>query len=211
VLLAALLHDVGKIGLPDELLKTPFNVLTPQGKMEVMHHPVKGQEVLMGIRQLTNAARIIRHHHEYVDGSGYPDQLIGDAIPRGARILVVANEYDALQMGTLTKHRHTLSEARQFMVKESGRRYDPEMVVALLATIAEDKRQPTAKASSESDTEVVLTLGRLRPLMVLSRDLMHQDGYLLVAQGSILDETLILQLREFEQANGEKLDVYIQL
>jgi len=211
VLLAALLHDIGKIGLPDDLLNAPFNTLTPQGKIEVMRHPAKGQEVLMGVKQLANAARLIRHHHEWMDGSGYPDQLIGTAIPLGARILAVANDYDALQMGALTQHHHTPSEARKYIVKESGRRYDPEIVVALLATITEDRKERAPKASPQSPNEVPLTTGKLKPGMVLSRDLIHKDGYLLVAQGGNVDETLIVQLREFERANGEKLSIFIRM
>jgi len=209
LLLASLLHDIGKIGLSDTLLNAAFNTLPLPDRTEVMLHPAKGQELLMGVRQLTRAAQIIRHHHEYMDGSGYPDRLSGQAIPLAARILVVANDYDALQLGGLTVHKHTPSEARKALVKESGRRYDPEIVVALLATIPVGDGQRKPKTSTLSRNDVALPTGHLKEGMVLSCDLVHKDGYLLVAQGSIVDETLIVQLREFERANHELLSICV--
>ena len=211
VLLASLLHDIGKIGLPDNLLNAPFNTLPLPDRAEVMRHPSKGQELLMGVRQLVSAAKIIRYHHEYMDGTGYPDHLIGKAIPLGARILAVANDYDALQIGAIAIHHHTPSEARKFLVKESGGRYDPEIVVALLATITEDRKERGSNAVTRWPTEIALTTGKLKPGMVLSRDMIHQDGYLLAPQGSVLDETLIVQLQEFERANHEKLSIFVRI
>ena len=209
LLLASLLHDIGKIGLSDTLLNAAFNTLNLPDRAEVMLHPAKGQELLMGVRQLTRAAEIIRHHHEYMDGSGYPDRLTGQAIPLAARILAAANDYDALQLGALTLHKHSPGEARKALVKESGRRYDPDVVVALLATVADADGQGKPKTSTLSRNDVTLPAGRLKAGMVLSRDLVHKDGYLLVAQGSIVDETLIVQLREFERANHELLSICV--
>jgi len=164
----------------------------------------------MGVKQLAKAARIIRHHHEYVDGSGYPDRLVGPAIPLAARILAVANDYDALQMGALALHKHTPDEARKSIVRESGRRYDPAIVVAFLATADADKRERSPKTSPRPPNEVRLTTGKLKPGMILSRELVHKDGYLLVGQDSAVDETLIVQLKEFERANHESLNIFVR-
>jgi response regulator RpfG family c-di-GMP phosphodiesterase len=84
VMLAGLLHDIGKLGLPDELLSKPFNTLTGEQRALVMKHPLIGQNILMGIEKFKEAAVLVRHHHECYDGSGYPDHLTGIAIPQGA-------------------------------------------------------------------------------------------------------------------------------
>ena len=92
VMLAGLLHDIGKLGWSDELLAKPFNTLTPDQRAQVMKHPQIGQNLLMAIDRFKDAAILVRHHHECFDGSGYPDHLAGMAIPLGARILAVAND-----------------------------------------------------------------------------------------------------------------------
>ena len=202
VFLAALLHDIGKLGLPDNLLTAPFNALTVQGKTEVMRHPVKGQQLLMAVEQLANAAKIIRHHHEYMDGSGFPDRLAGLAIPLGARILVLANDYDALQIGALTLHAHAPLEAQQFLQKERGRRYDPEVVDAFFKMLADEE--------AKRPKELHLRVDQLRPGMVLQRDLMHRDGYTLLPRGRVLNAEIIGRLAALEQAEDASLTLCIR-
>jgi putative nucleotidyltransferase with HDIG domain len=202
VFLAALLHDIGKLGLPDNLLNAPFNALTVQGKTEVMRHPVKGQQLLMAVEQLANAAKIIRHHHEYMDGSGFPDRLAGLAIPLGSRILVLANDYDALQIGTLTLHAHAPLEAQQLLQKERGRRYDPEVVDAFFKMLADEE--------AKRPKELHLRVDQLRPGMVMQRDLMHRDGYTLLPRGRVLNADIISRLSTLEQADSLGLTLCIR-
>ena len=125
IMLAGLLHDIGKLGLPDELLAKPFNVLTPEQRAQVIKHPQIGQNILMAIEKFREAAVLVRHHHECFDGSGYPDRLAGIAIPKGSRILAVANDYDALQIGTLAQRPLRPEEALEFLIDNRGKRYDP--------------------------------------------------------------------------------------
>lgn len=202
VFLAALLHDIGKLGLPDTLLNSPFNALTVQGKTEVMRHPAKGQQLLMAVEQLANAAKIIRHHHECMDGSGYPDQLAGLAIPLGSRILAVANDYDALQIGALTLHSHAPLEAQQYLRKERGHRYDPEVIDAFFAMLEDE--------AAKQPRELVLEVPQLRAGMVLARDLQHADGYTLLPRGRSLTTDVIGKLAALEQAEGRKLSLHIR-
>lgn len=103
IMLAGLLHDIGKLGLPDDLLGKPFNLLSQDHRALVMKHPVIGQNILMAVERFKDVAQLVRHHHECFDGSGFPDRLAGTAIPMGSRILAVANDYDALQIGTLVQ------------------------------------------------------------------------------------------------------------
>lgn len=202
VMLAGLLHDIGKLGLPDDLLGKPYNTLSGEQRAQVMKHPVIGQNILMGIDKFRDAALIVRHHHENYDGTGYPDRLSGIAIPQGARILAVANEFDALQIGTLVQRPLKAKEALDFLIENRSKRYDPAVVDAFAQLIAE-----TVK---EGPVEVPLRTMHLKPGMVVSRDLLHHDGYLLLAASSILNAEIISQLYRLEQVEQQNLTVYIR-
>jgi response regulator RpfG family c-di-GMP phosphodiesterase len=202
ILLASLLHDIGKIGLPDDLLDKPFNVLTGQARAEVMKHPLTGHNVLMGVDQLHAAALIVRHHHEYYDGSGYPDRLAAIAIPLGARILAVANEYDAVQLGTLTQRALNSNEALAFLIENRGRRYDPAVIDAFSRLQSESNKQTA--------TEMPLRPAQLQPGMILARDLNHRDGYLLLARDHTVDAAVIRELRRLEDSDNQPLLLYIR-
>ncbi len=202
VLLAGLLHDIGKIGLPDELLGRPFNMLSAEHRAQVMKHPVVGQNILLSIERFKDAAVLVRHHHESYDGSGYPDHLAAMAIPQGARILAVANDYDALQIGTLVQRPLKPGEALDFLIENRGKRYDPSVVDALVGLVAE-----TVKGGPQ---ESPLRTMHLKPGMTVSRDLMHRDGYLLLAAGSVLNSDIISQLIRLEQVEQQNLTVYIR-
>ena len=202
ILLAGLLHDIGKLGLPDELLGRPFNVLGAEHRAKVMKHPVVGQNILLGIERFKEAAILVRHHHESYDGNGYPDHLAAMAIPQGARILAVANDYDALQVGTLVQRPLKPAEALDFLIENRGKRYDPAVVDALVRLVAE-----TVKGGPQ---ESPLRTMHLKPGMTVSRDLMHHDGYLLLAAGSVLNNDIIGQLIRLEQVEQQNLTVYIR-
>jgi response regulator RpfG family c-di-GMP phosphodiesterase len=202
IMLAALLHDIGKLGLPDNLLDKPFNTLTPEHRAQVMKHPVVGQNILMAIERFREAATLVRHHHECYDGTGFPDHLSGIAIPQGARIIAVANDYDALQIGTLAQRPLKASDALSYLIDNRGKRYDPAAVDALAKLLAETKKP--------GFSEVPMRSMHLKPGMVLSRDLNHQDGYMLLAKGSSLNADIISQLLKMEQAEQHQLTLYIR-
>lgn len=197
---AALLHDIGKIGYPDALLTKPQNALSPDERNEVVKHPVKSEALIMGLDQLRSAAQLIRHHHERWDGSGFPDGLSGIAIPLGARILTVANEYDGAQMGMLFAKRATPEEAFHFLHGGRGKRYDPAVLDAFEEVLGAKKAEPEARA---------LPTDQLQPGMVLTKDLVTRDGVLLLSHGYLLDETLIRQIHGFELSEGYRLRVFV--
>jgi len=129
-----LLHDVGKIGVPDNvLLKT--DRLTRDERMTMNAHPVKGAQIIAPVTKLAPELPIIRHHHEWYNGSGYPDRLIGDEIPKLARILHVADAFEAMtaqrpyRMTPLTPEQ-ALGELRKF----AGIQFDPAVVDAFVRT-----------------------------------------------------------------------------
>jgi len=202
IMLAGLLHDIGKLGLPDELLGKPFNTLGQEQRAQVSKHPVIGQNILMSIDKFREAALLVRHHHECFDGSGYPDRLAGMAIPQGSRILAVVNDYDALQIGTLVQRPLKADEALAFLIDNRGKRYDPSAVDALAQHLAETRKT--------SVSELPTRTPQLKPGMVLSRDLTHRDGYLLLAKGCPLTTDIIGQLIKMEQAEQHPLTLYIR-
>jgi putative nucleotidyltransferase with HDIG domain len=147
---ASLLHDVGKISVPDHILNKPGR-LTPS-ELEIMRrHAPAGAEILSVIGFPYPVVPIVRHHHENWDGTGYPDGLAGDAIPIGARILMVVDCFDALTSDRPYRPRFSTSAALQLVVERRGTMYDPGVVDAFLALheaglneVAPETRAPVA-------------------------------------------------------------------
>jgi putative nucleotidyltransferase with HDIG domain len=129
-----LLHDVGKIGVPDAVLLKQDR-LNREERMIMNSHPVLGAQIIAPVTKLAPELPIIRHHHEWYNGSGYPDRLIGDEIPKLARILHVADAFEAMtaarpyRMTPLTGEQ-ALAELRKF----AGVQFDPEVVDAFVRT-----------------------------------------------------------------------------
>lgn len=136
--LAALLHDVGKIGLPDEIL-LKAGKLTEREWEQVRKHPIWGQEILRPIKQLHRVASWIRHEHERWNGSGYPDGLRGADIPLPSRIIAVADAFDAITSDRSYRKAIPVREAMTILESAAGSEYDPEVVAAFLAAIESGK------------------------------------------------------------------------
>lgn len=92
---ATILHDIGKIGVPGYILRKPTK-LTAKEYKTIQKHPAMGEEIIRSVRFLKDAAPAIRHHHEFLNGKGYPDGLKGEKIPLNARILAVSDAFDAI-------------------------------------------------------------------------------------------------------------------
>jgi hypothetical protein len=157
----------------------------------------------MALQDLHGAAVLIRSHHERFDGQGYPDGLSGIAIPLGARILALANDYDGLQIGIVAQRRLAPEDARNMIVDGRGKRYDPQVVDAFLAELG--------AVEPETTDEALVSLAELKPGMTLARDLLTRDGVLLLAAEHTLDERLIAQIRGFSRAEGGVSNLYVFL
>lgn len=202
VFLAGLLHDIGKIGLPDALLAKPENRMTGEEVGIARRHPAKGEQALMALEELRGAARLIRSHHERFDGHGYPDGLAGETIPQGARILALANEYDGHLHGTLTGKRLDQDDARRMILQGARKRYDPAVVDAFVALFGKPPEAP-------ADERAVATAD-LKPGMFLARDLISPEGVLLLAADYMLDDNLIRQIQGYEHSEGTPLTLYVR-
>jgi len=131
--LAGLVHDIGKIGIPEQILHKPDKLTDAEYEM-IKEHSVIGQRILRPIIRDQEVLRIVRHHHERYDGSGYPDGISGDAIPECVRLIAVADTYDAMTSNRPYRKALTPEIARELIVKGSGTQFDPEAVELFLAT-----------------------------------------------------------------------------
>ena len=128
---ASVLHDIGKIGIEDVILRKQGR-LEAEEELRMQRHPAIGVDMLQGIDFLEPVLPLIRHHHERWDGNGYPNQLRGDEIPLGARILAVADALDAMTSDRPYRAARTFEYAKTEILKGSGTHFDPEVVTAFI-------------------------------------------------------------------------------
>jgi len=147
---AGILHDIGKIGIKDDILLKP-GMLTPDEQKIMQQHSVIGEAIVKPVRSLHQVVSLVRHHHERFDGTGYPDALKGEAIPIGARVLAVADTYDAMVTDRPYRRRLSLEEARAELKRNAGIQHDPTVVDAFLRYLDEKAhRQAAAKGPAPS-------------------------------------------------------------
>jgi len=137
---AAMLHDLGKIGVHDYILNKP-DKLSPEEWEEIKLHSLKGAEILKPLTSFNEIAEIIKYHHEHYDGSGYPKKLKGSEIPLGARILAVADAFDAMisdRPYRKEKTKLTVQEALEELKRNKGTQFSPEIVDIFVSVIEEN-------------------------------------------------------------------------
>jgi putative nucleotidyltransferase with HDIG domain len=148
-----LLHDIGKIGVPTMILDKPGR-LTAEERALIERHPVIGVEILAPLPVFSSVLPIVRSHHERVDGAGYPDRLVGEAIPWLARITAVADVFDALTSERPYRKGLSLEQTLAMIVADAGSAFDPRVVDALLALHAAgalpEVRSTTSTAAAEA-------------------------------------------------------------
>jgi putative nucleotidyltransferase with HDIG domain len=127
----AFLHDIGKMAIPDEILRKPGK-LTPEEQEVMREHCARGYQMLRKIPFLNEAAEIVFTHQEHYDGSGYPSALSGTSIPIGARIFAVADTLDAITSDRPYRMARTFDAAREEIIRCSGTQFDPSVVEAYL-------------------------------------------------------------------------------
>ncbi|MGI6176760.1 MAG: HD domain-containing phosphohydrolase [Christensenellales bacterium] len=136
--IAGLFHDIGKIGMTDDiLLKT--NKLSPEEYELIKRHPIKGAMILSAVSMFQDVVPIVRHHHERVDGQGYPDGLVGDEIELMARIIGVTDAFDAMMSDRLYRSHLTLAETCEQLKDGVGTQFDEQVVKIFLNLLEEDE------------------------------------------------------------------------
>jgi putative nucleotidyltransferase with HDIG domain len=128
---AALLHDIGKVAIPDEILHKPGPLNDQEWKL-MREHPVIGERILRVVPGLGTVARIVRHEHERWDGRGYPDGLARDQIPIGSRIIIAADTYHAITSDRPYRMARSHGEAIEELSRCAGTQFDPKVTSALI-------------------------------------------------------------------------------
>jgi response regulator RpfG family c-di-GMP phosphodiesterase len=204
VFLAGLLHEIGKIGFPDGLLRIPEYALKGDALGQYRKYPQLGEQLLMPLEELREAARVVGAHRERFDGTGFPNRLAGFDIPLGARILAVAYDFEALQSGQLVQRRLNATQVAGLLADSRGTRYDPDVVEAFYQV-------RTGRHVVDRVSDIALGIHQLRVGMRLSRDLVSDEGGLLLSADHVLNERLLKQLADFERRSGATLQLYIKV
>ncbi|MDT0611691.1 HD-GYP domain-containing protein [Streptomyces lancefieldiae] len=144
---AGILHDVGKLGVPTRLLRKD-GPLTPEERRVIELHPEYGHEMVRGIRFLGEARAAVLHHHERLDGSGYPYGLAGDRIPESARVVAVADAFDAMTSTRSYSRARPVAAAVAELERCAGAHFDPRMVGALVRALGRHGWRPAVTADS---------------------------------------------------------------
>jgi response regulator RpfG family c-di-GMP phosphodiesterase len=184
--IAAKLHDIGKIGIPDALMGTPEESMNAEELTEYMRHSIRGQAAIDAIDELRPAGVLIRHHLEHYNGSGYPDRLAGEAIPLGAQILAIADFFDSQiqkQQGD-----NPVDKVLELVKQQMGSRFDP----TLLPHVEQPVRAYYEKLFTATGlSEQKISLHALREGMILTDDLYSGTGLLLLSKGTSLTRVSI--------------------
>lgn len=191
---AALLHDIGEIGLPENIFDKSQDYMTQDELKIFSQHPVRGQMAIDSIADLRPAGVLIRHHHEYFNGSGFPDHLKGDQIPIGARILAYADQLDK----AVTSGGDTAEQALARVELGLEIKLDPGLQrvfrkVARYAYFTMPEIDPNATVELELKPE------ELRAGMILTKDLISGTGMMLLNKGVALDAVKIEAIQRYYQ------------
>jgi putative nucleotidyltransferase with HDIG domain len=132
--LGALLHDIGKVGIPEQILgkRGPLN---PDEWEKMKEHVLYGDRMLEPLRSISHIREMVCHHHEMFDGSGYPSGLVADQIPMGSRIIAIADAYDTITSDRIYKKARTPAAAFQELERCAGSQFDPELVRVFIEAV----------------------------------------------------------------------------
>ncbi|MFA6001173.1 MAG: HD domain-containing phosphohydrolase, partial [Thermoleophilia bacterium] len=134
---AGYLHDTGKIGIPDAILLKPGK-LTDDEYRQIKTHPILSHKIIEPVDFPYDVKPLVRHHHERIDGSGYPDGLVGDKIPLGARIIGVADAYEAMTSDRPYRKALSRATAMEELKRCAGTQFDVELVDTFIEVLTED-------------------------------------------------------------------------
>ncbi len=150
--IGGLLHDIGKIAVPDAILRKPLP-LTRDEFDQMKPHPVVGHQIIAHIPQLANAAPIVRWHHERIDGKGYPDGLAGEQIPLLSRVAAIADTYDAMTSDRPYRRGLDMNVAREEIHRCAGTQFDPDLAEVFLSIPDDEILQTVSTASRVRDAK----------------------------------------------------------
>ncbi len=202
----ALLHDIGKIGISEAVLKKDSRGLTFSERKEYEQHPVRGQAAVEPIECLREAGRLIRHHHEWMNGAGYPDGIGGTDIPLGARIIAVADAIDRFANPGPNGGRYDFTAALSVVEQDAGKKYDRSIILGVKPVIEGIEKSfscfldvPENQCPPEE----------LHPGMRLSRFMRTGTGLLFMSAGTELTEENIETLNRIREIDPPAQNVFV--
>lgn len=205
--MAAALYNIGKLSWTDNMMVTPADLLHHNELELYRAYPKQSESLLMTLDPMKDAARIIRHHQERWDGSGFPEHLRGEAIPFGSRLLKLAVDFIELQRGLILERQMNSDEALVYIRKYAGKLYDPDMVEDFIKACGEYLEDVTLS----DPTVEVKTTRELTPGMILARNLNADNGMLLLNAGKVLSGPLVEKLIAFEAMEGARYSVFVKI
>lgn len=203
VYLAALLCELGKLALPDDVVGKPLTQLTPPERKAFCTHPRLAYEALMVLPPLEAVAKTILHHCELFSGKGYPDRLSWDEISTESKVLCVVKDFDALRRGILLPESLTETEALEYLQGQRDIAYSAELVDRFTGMLRQRAEH------EEGLKEMRLAPRSLRAGMSLTRDLTNDGGVLILPAETELDDALVAKLQGM--ANAGRTVVYVAL
>ncbi|POA47539.1 two-component system response regulator [Pseudomonas sp. MPR-ANC1] len=205
--MAAALYNVGKLSWTDGMMITPSDLLRHTDRERYRAYPKQSESLLMTLDPMKDAARLILHHQERWDGSGFPDRLKGEAIPFGSRLLKLAVDFVELQRGLILERQMNSDEALLYLRQYAGRLYDPDLVEDFIQVCAAFLSDVTLA----DPTVKVLTTRDLAAGMILARNLNADNGMLLLNAGKVLSGLLVEKLIAFEAMEGAKYRIFVKV
>lgn len=190
---SSLLQDIGTLGFPEKMLKKKEAELDTVERALLQQHPILGLAALQHIKKLSPICLLIRHHHERHDGLGYPDNLKGEKIPVGSRIIAVADFFDVLINPWENYERCSVDRALHILEKEQGGRFNPEIVNKFMEMLQEVRHE-----GIEADI-IEIDVAALKEGMVLASDIRTKRGLLLIASGEVIQPSHISKIRNFQR------------
>ncbi len=204
VALAGLLAQLGLLTLPAELLQKPFYQLDLHQRQRYLQHPQQAQLLMAPATHLHAVADMIAHQYERFNGTGSPDQLIGQQIPLGARIVALARDFWDTILGRLQKDKQSKVKALQQIKLHLGSFYDPQLVLLLEQLVLTMDDALTDQAVHP------LTTAKLQPGMQLLQALYNDKAMLLLPEGHIFSLSSIMRIRQLEQKTHQHFALLIK-
>lgn len=201
--IAAILHDIGKIGVSSDILRKPEASLKHREVEILRSHAVKGEAIIRMVPHLEEASRLIRHHHEHIDGTGHPDQLRKDDIPAGSRIISVADAYDKALNTRASFESATPEKAVCSVQKQCPKWFDQDIVVLLRQCIQKGDK------SRQEGVELEIPTRELREGMVISRSLRTARGILLLPADSVVRKKHLGQIQNYQETDPIIEGIYV--
>jgi response regulator RpfG family c-di-GMP phosphodiesterase len=205
--MAAALYNIGKLSWTDSMMTAPADLLHHSDRERYRGYPKQSESLLMTLDPMKDAARLILHHQERWDGSGFPDRLKGEAIPFGARLLKLAVDFIELQRGLILERQMNSDEALVYIRSYAGRLYDPELVEDFIQVCA----AYLSDVSLADPSVKVLTTREVAAGMILARNLNADNGMLLLNAGKVLNGPLVEKLIAFEAMEGAKYSIFVKV